>query len=281
MVTILLAGLVGTGVASFVAGHVAGSAQPVAVRSDRPDWLQEAPDAALTLEQQFLPQAQQLQQELRRQQNVLLGMLEDRRSTDDQISVQLSAVARCRENLIRAVGNHVVELREVLPGPQQRCLMQSCGQFLGQEIQRRYRWRGGAGQLGSQDRPRGNGRGGQGGPGMGRGQRYRGGRQGGGMQQGLQLTEDQLALSRQLDPVFDEDASRLTEQVAAAHVALVRIFEDPQASDSGLASAIDTLVAAHTAMEQRVAQHVLLLRPHLSSEQIRCLVGICRGTTQP
>ena len=100
------------------------------------------------------------------------------------------------------------------------------------------------------------------------------------MQQDLQLTDGQLALSQQLDPLFDEDASRLKEQAAAAHVALLRVFEDPQAIASGLTSAIDTLVAAHTAMEQRVAQHVLLLRPHLSPGQIRCLVGICRRSAQ-
>jgi hypothetical protein len=83
-----------------------------------------------------------------------------------------------------------------------------------------------------------------------------------------------------LDPLFDEDASRLKEQVAAAHLALLRIFEEPQAADSGLVSAIDALVAAHTAMEQRIAQHILLLRPNLTTEQIRCLVGLCRGSAQ-
>ena len=100
------------------------------------------------------------------------------------------------------------------------------------------------------------------------------------MQQGLQLTDDQLALSQRLDPLFDEDVSRLREQVAAAHVALLRVFEEPKANDAAFSSAIDALVAAHTALEQRIAQRVLLLRPHLTSGQIRCLIGLCRGPAQ-
>ncbi len=93
----------------------------------------------------------------------------------------------------------------------------------------------------------------------------------------LRLTDSQLVLSQQLDRSFAQDAANLKDQVAAAHAALLRVFDDPQAGDSAFNSAVDALVTAHTAMEQRVAQHVLLLRPHLSSDQIRCLVGICRG----
>lgn len=269
--TILLAALLGAGAVSFVAGRVAGLTQ-----ASLPDWLEGASDTAQGLERGFMPQARQLEEALCQHQDALLDLLQDPRSTDEQIRSQVSAVCDAREDLIRAVGGHVAELHDSLPRPQGRCLMQCCSQLQHQELQRRYRWRGGQSEVRPQGYPRGNGRGGQAGPGMGRGGRYRWGRQGGATQQGLELTDGQITLAHQLDPLFDEDASRLREQVADAHVALVRVFEAEEAPEGGLDSAIDALVAAHTAMEQRVSEHVLLLRPHLTTEQIRSLVGLCQ-----
>ena len=269
--TILLAALVGAGAVSFVAGRVPGLA-----RASLPDWLQGASEVARGVERGFLPQSRQIEEALRQHQDALLGLLQDPCSADEQIWSQVSAVCHAREDLIRAVGRHVAELRDSLPGPQGRCLMQCCSQVQKQEIQRRYRWRGGQGQVNPQDRPRGNGRRGQAGPGMGRGGRYRWGRQGSAMEQGLRLTDGQITLADQLDPLFSEDASRLKAQVADAHVALLGVFEKEGAPGAELDSALEALVTAHTAMEQRVAQHVLLLRPHLTSEQTRSLVGLCQ-----
>ncbi len=277
VMAIFLVAVVAAGAGSFVAGHAAGSSQ-TAAPTDVSEWLGEAPGAALSLEQRFLSQAQQLELDLRARQQGLWSQLEDRQSTDDRIVAQVSAVARCRETLIRAVGAHIMELRGALPGPQQRRLMQSCGQCLGQQVRNRLRWRGGAGEVGVENRPRGNGRGGRGGPGMGRGPRYRWGQQAGVAQRGLRLTDAQLALARQLDPSFDADASRLREEVASAQAVLARTFEDPLSTEASVTSAIDTLLGAHAAAEQRVTQHVLLLRPHLSPEQVHALVVLCRGS---
>ncbi len=278
IVTILLLVLFGAWTAAFVAGHMTSPAKAGPNGSVCPVWLQGASEQAVNLEQGFQTLACQLEKEWHQQQEVLLGLLEDPCSTDERIGAQVSVVCRCHEDLIRAVGRHVAEIHRALPASQRRYLMQSCGRLQEQEIRKRYRWRGGADPAAFQDRPRVNGRGGAGGTGRARGQRHRWGRQGGAVQRGLRLTDDQLTLARQLDPLFDEDASRLKEQVAAAHVALMGVFEEAGPLDSRFDSAINALAAAHLAMEQRVAQHVLLLRPHLTSEQIRCLIGLCRGS---
>ncbi len=266
-VTTLLIILACTGAASFVVGRSAGSAQPAASGRGRPAWLEGASDKAVGLERQFIPQVDQLDRELRLQQDALLGLLEDPAATDAQVTGQVSVVGRCREDLIKAVANHVMQLGGAMTPAQQAQLMHSCGQVLQQQMQRRVRWRGGASQSAAEDRPRG----------MGRGQRYRWGRRGGALQQELRLTDDQIAIQQQLDPQFETEAARLREQIAAARAALLSVFQDSQVRPAQFASAVEGLVAAHDAMEQRAARHVLLLRPHLTSEQIRRLVGMCRG----
>ena len=56
---------------------------------------------------------------------------------------------------------------------------------------------------------------------------------------------------------------------------LLASLEDTQVTEQELATKVETLVEAHKALEKRVAQHIVLLRPRLTQEQRDQLGGLC------
>jgi len=244
-------------------------------------WLKNAPREAVEADRQFEEQARRLADAVRAEQIALATMLADANSSGEQVFGQVDRTTESHGTLIRTVGRHLVQLRDTLPRSQAKTLMQWCAGSVRGQVQRRYRWHGGAqdaaggrGYMGGRGTM---GRRGRGGPG------YRGGQSRGragsdsGLVRSLQLTDEQVAWIGQQDPNFEPDCSVLKDRLNGVHTQLVASLEDAQIDREVLLKRIDDLVQAHADLEKRVARHVVLLRPHLSAEQRERLAGLCGG----
>jgi hypothetical protein len=92
----------------------------------------------------------------------------------------------------------------------------------------------------------------------------------------LRLDEGQISILRDKDSGFETDSIRLRDILLAERTKLLVLFEDPQSTDEELLQQIDKLILAHGQIERRIAEHVLVLRPYLTVEQQKWLIGLCR-----
>jgi hypothetical protein len=92
----------------------------------------------------------------------------------------------------------------------------------------------------------------------------------------LRLDEGQVNILRGKDSGFEADSIRLRDILLAERTALLALFENPESSDEELLRQIDKLILAHSQIERRIAEHVLVLRPYLTVEQQKWLIGLCR-----
>jgi Spy/CpxP family protein refolding chaperone len=90
----------------------------------------------------------------------------------------------------------------------------------------------------------------------------------------LGLTEAQQEKSAQLDPAFEADVAQLAEAVRTQHRQFRQNLADPDVSDAAVESSLEELIAARTRLEQRTVEHVLRIRPLLSTEQQQRLIGL-------
>lgn len=278
--TLILVGVIlAAGTAAFCVGRTVARRQTTSAASTQVLWLTGISRQAVQTEERFEQQTRQRLDEVRAKQTVLTSMLPDNRFTSAQILAQVDDIAQSYATLTRSVGGHVAQLRSILPEVQRRQVMQSCTNSLRGSMQRRFRWRGGA-----QDQGQGfagGGRGGWGrggGRGSGYGKQYRGGR--GGPQDltgRLRLTQEQAAWIGQQDPNFDAQCVVLRDRLYEAHTNLVASLENAQSTDQELTTKVDALIDAHNALERRVAQHIVLLRPQLTQRQLDQLCELCRG----
>ena len=58
---------------------------------------------------------------------------------------------------------------------------------------------------------------------------------------------------------------------------LLASLENGENNYKHLLEHLDQLILAHNAIEHRVTKHVVKLRPHLTAEQQKWLVGLCLG----
>lgn len=239
-------------------------------------WLSGASDDVVAMENRFNDQVNGLIGELMSEQKALGSVLEDP-CTPDQVVLEYSEnVIAAHERLLRRAGGHVVELRSKLPAHNREHLMRLCAETVRGPIQR-LEGRGG-----------GMGRGSGGGRGMGGGRGYGYGRGGAGQGFGMRreirnrlasrlgLDERQMSLLQQEDSDFESEAADLRDALLGERQRLLAMFEDSGAAGDQLLAQIDRLIAAHSRIERRVVQHVLVLRPYLTVEQQKWLIGLCR-----
>lgn len=249
-------------------------------------WLSDVSRAAIELEEKFDEELDGLIKNLAAQQKSLALALEDPCTPNEVVMENTEAVIGAHEHLIRRVGEHVVELRDKLPAEKRDYLMHLCAQTVRGPMSRLG---GRAGQGG-----RRNGIGG-GGP-DGRGYRYgrgggagRGGRGGYGMrlrvrdrlERRLGLDEEQVKLLQEKDPDFDTSSMNLRDALMTEREKLLSIFENPSSSDEELLLQIENFISTHSWIERRIAEHVLVLRPYLTVEQQKWLIGLCRRSQDP
>lgn len=108
------------------------------------------------------------------------------------------------------------------------------------------------------------------------------GRQGGQGQGGrgpvaewLQLEPARAEAVQKADPGFDTESQGLTTGLNAEREKLAALLDDPKSADPQVLDQVERVIAAHNALERRVAKHVLAIRPHLTAEQQKRLMGQC------
>ncbi|UCC99084.1 MAG: hypothetical protein JSW66_04190 [Phycisphaerales bacterium] len=264
----LIAVVLVSGGISFLTTRLAATGPQKAGQDGAVSWLGEASASVLELEEDFNREADALIATLGRQQKGLADAIENPATADSEILVQLEAVIAAHEHLLKRVGEHIAKLRSELPATQRERLMDLCAQvFRGPMI------RGGG-------RGAGYGAGNRMGRGMGGGY-GRGRRLGGGLAQHLRLTAEQLVIAQEQDPGFEADSNRLRDALLAERAGLLAAFEDSRTTNDDLLRHIEKLTSAHTRLERRIATHVLTLRPHLSPDQQKWLIGLCRRGPAP
>lgn len=244
-------------------------------------WLSGASPAAIELEEQFGEQLDELMNTLAARQKSLASALEDPCTPDEVVLKHTENVITAHENLMRRVGEHVVELRGKLPAANRDYLMGLCA-----ETVRRPMCRLG-GRAGGQGRRDGSGGGGRGGGGYGLGRGGGAGRGGGGgnglclrvrnrLAHRLRLDEEQVKVLQEKDPGFETVSVHLRDALMTERAKLLSVFENAESSDDELLQQIDMLISTQSRIERRIAEHVLVLRPYLAVEQQKWLIGLCR-----
>lgn len=242
-------------------------------------WLGSASESVVKLEEDFSTRADTLIESLLAEQNNLGIAIEDPCTPDNAIITQVETVIAAHAQLLREVGGHIAALRSDLPDTQRQRLMTLCADMVRGPLIRaggQGPGYGGGSRMGPRD---GSGAGRRfGGPGAGYG---RGRRLGAGLAQSLRLTDEQITVAQQKDPNFETDAAMLRDVLLAERAKLLTAFEDLRASNDELIAQIEKLISAHSQIERRIAQHVLVLRPYLTPDQQKWLIGLCGRTQSP
>lgn len=283
--TIIVLVTVAAGLISFFSARMSALSELHQAESSQ-KWLENVPPAIAESEASFDEEIAGLLSNLNNPQTELLTVLEDPNASNENILEHVDSVNKAHEYLIRQVGQHIVELRHELGAANREKLMQLCAEAVSEPMRRL-----GArmnGQAGNQ---------GQGGRGYRYGQSNRGGRgygyrrgagqagQGYGQQfrfwnrmaNRLSLTPEQVVTLQENDPNFESDSIELNDRLSAERQKLLSLFENPQSTDSELLQQIDNLIKAHSTAERKIAEHVLALRPYLTIDQQKWLIGLCRG----
>ena len=269
------------GAGSFFSARLAALNRRQADPGTSRQWLSGASDAAVELEERFEEELNGLTASLVAGQKSLASALEDPCTPNEVVLQWTESVAEAHRNLMRRVGEHVVELRVKLPASNQSCLMGLCAETVRGPLCRtgdrvgggmHNGFGGGSGSHGrgnGRGRGAGLGRGGAGGYGMRLGARDR-------LARRLGLNEEQVRILQEKDAGFEADSALLRDALLAERTTLLTLFEDSESTDGELLQQIDKLILAHSRIERRIAEHVIVLRPYLTIEQQKWLIGLCR-----
>ncbi len=267
-------------VTAFVCGAIAFfNARSTALGEGEPkQWLSEASNSVVALDEKFDEELTGLIANIVAEQKSLGSVLEDPCTPDEIVLEQAENFIAAHERLMRRAGEHVVELRGKLPSGNREYLMGLCAETFRGPICRLDGRGSGRGQRDGTGGGMGNGRGygrlGAGrGPGGGRGMR-RGIRHR--LANCLKLDERQISLLHEEDADFETETDDLRNVLFAERARLLSMFEDGGSEDDQLLRQIEKLVTAHSGIERRIVRHVLVLRPYLTVEQQKWLIGLCR-----
>jgi hypothetical protein len=249
-------------------------------------WLGDASRAAIELEEKFNEELGGLINNLAALQKSLATALDDPCTPNEVVLEHAEDIIRAHENLIRRVGRHVVELRGKLKADNREHLMNLCAETMREPMSRL------GGRVGGGGRRNGSGGGGPGGGGYGYGRGGGPGRGGGDgygqhlsakerLARRLGLTEEQVTLLQDKDPDFEAESVQLRNALMTERDKLLAMFENPGSGDDELLQQIDKFISTHSWIERRIAEHVLVLRPYLTIEQQKWLIGLCRLNQAP
>jgi hypothetical protein len=249
-------------------------------------WLSDASSAAVELEEKFDEELGRLINNLAAQQKSLALALEDPCTPNEVVLEHTEDVIGAHEHLIRQVGKHVIELRGKLPADNRDYLMHLCAETVRGPMSRL------GGRAGGGGRRNGTGGGGPDGRGYGYGRGGGAGRGGGGgygmrlrvrdrLTRRLGLNQEQARLLEEKDPDFEANSMNLRYALMTEREKLLSMFENPSSGDDELLKQIENFIATYSSIERRIAEHVLLLRPYLTVEQQKWLIGLCRRSQDP
>lgn len=260
-------------------------------------WLDGESSDAVSLEEKFTGTINDLSSTLRQQRQSLSQLIADEQTDADLITQQAETIIATQEDLIRSVAEHVTLIRGKISQKQRAYLMDMCASNVRGPMRR-----GNGRQM---EHRRGNGQGhGQGNmQSNGKGNGFRKGRQfanqtmhnahsagditestGMGMcskgrgrriAERLALDQQQMDSITEMDPDFDQQCQKLCTELETQRAELLAAFENDQTSDDEILRKTDELIKAHTSLERRIISHIIIVRPFLSSQQQRRLVGLC------
>ena len=263
------------GIVAFLCGAVSFfNARSTALSGrESEQWLSKASNSVLELEENFDKEMDALIARLMDEQESLGSALEDPCTPDEVIMERSESFIAGHERLIRRAGEHIVKLRGKLSADNRERLMRLCAETVRGPIRRLEGRGGGRGRRNGTGRGFGYGRQGRGGAGEGLGMR-RAIRQR--LANSLELSEKQVSLLYQEDADFETESAELRDILLTERATLLSMFEDSGTSGNQLLRQIEKLISAHSDIERRVVRHVLVLRPYLTGEQQKWLIGLCR-----
>lgn len=83
----------------------------------------------------------------------------------------------------------------------------------------------------------------------------------------LRLTPQQAADVGGTETAFAADRVMLEAKLGSERERLATLLEDPATSDDDILQQVENVIAAHNALERRVAAHLMAMRPHLTAAQ--------------
>ncbi len=269
------------GTISFFNARLTALSNQKTERRPSEHWLSDASGAAVELDEKFDEELSEIVKNLVAQQKSLASALDDPCTPDEVVMGHTEDVIEAHEYLIRRVGQHVVELRGKLQDDNRDYLMKLCAETLRGPMSRL------GGRVGGGGMRNGSGGGGPGGQGRGYGRGGGAGRGGGGghgmgqsvrdrLARRLGLDQEQAKLLQEKDPDFEANSLNLRNALMTEREKLLFIFENSNSGDDELLQQIEQFISTHSWIERRIAEHVLLLRPYLTIEQQKWLIGLCR-----
>jgi len=91
----------------------------------------------------------------------------------------------------------------------------------------------------------------------------------------LGLSEEQHKAIHATAPTFDSEAIKLADDLRQRRHELAQLLESEDAADTAVLEQVELVIKAHSALERRVARHVLAIRKHLTPTQQKRLMGLC------
>jgi len=86
----------------------------------------------------------------------------------------------------------------------------------------------------------------------------------------------QNQLINQLDPEFEQQSFEMSSSLRDFYHQLALLLEDPNTSEDAVWEHLDNLFELRNQLDRRIAQHVLLIRPHLTPEQLNILISLSK-----
>ena len=90
----------------------------------------------------------------------------------------------------------------------------------------------------------------------------------------LGLSADEASAMAAADPDFGPQARTLRSSLDKERDALAGLLEGPATTDEAVMQQVERVITAHSALERRVAVHVLAIRKLLAPEQAKRLMGL-------
>jgi hypothetical protein len=96
----------------------------------------------------------------------------------------------------------------------------------------------------------------------------------------LGLSSNQVVEIAKDDPAFTAEAASLAGTLDQERDGLAALLEAVATPDQEILTQVERVIAAHDALERRVAAHVLAVRHHLTFDQQERLMGLCAASVR-
>ena len=90
----------------------------------------------------------------------------------------------------------------------------------------------------------------------------------------LNFDTSQIQLTIQLDPEFEQQSFELSSSLRDYYHQLALLLEDPNTSEEAVWEHLENLFELRNQLDRRIAEHVLLMRPHLTPQQLKTLISM-------